>query len=347
MTKEPSIGPFIKDYLIKKTQIESKTKIELKIAYPYQIWHEYDLKRKESHKSISYQSFLRYIFMMETIGLLKKTDVLLKRETGNIRIPTGKTKLIRHLFVWENIPGKQTNLVKKLLSKSKYDLPWILDDKVTVEKSPDKKTIRFKLDELSADLILNKIDKKQTVTLISGDRTLDTFLVESIGNTHRVNQEVYSTSMLVKRSDSKSGTSPEDWYRQYYTAVTKILKDIRLKYKQYITDPETGEKKLLELTDKETWSDMWIRPQHYYRLYLYNHGKYGTLKGAKTKAEYEAKMKEKREKEALIKPSRPEITTIKLNRAVINFMKANMDKTDTYNSYLIRKLEIETKKKEE
>lgn len=75
---------------------------------------------------------------------------------------------------------------------------------------------------------------------------------------------------------------------------------------------------------------------------LYSEDKYGTLKGEETKREYEAEQERKRKERELIVPTKT--TTIKVSQSLLKRIKQKMRPNDTYNSFLVRELNIETKK---
>lgn len=311
MPKQSSIGPFIRDYLLQPIQKGEKLRPR-KVSYPYEMWKAYDIQRKEAHKSIAYNSFLRYIYMMERIGLIKKTDIYIKEK--GIRIRSGAAgKQIRLLFTWEDMPGKNEDKLKEYL-KRKFKIPWIYE--AIIEKSPDNKSITLKKD---MDFIYIRLNDTITEASIIGEEgVVSTLIAKKTGKKIKIYYKLKTTSDLIRRGKSKSGTSPQTWYRQYYRAITKLPAGM----------------------NQIQWNDMWIRPQYYYRRLLYQQSKYGTIKGKPTKKEYEKKHKELREKQEITVPEIGEITTIKVSKQLVEYIKANMKKGDTYNSYLSRLMNL-------
>lgn len=298
--KKPSIGPFIKDYFLKQK----------KTVYPYELWNSYDKIRKENHKSIKYNSFLKYIYMLEQIGLLRKTDIYVPQLKKKI-ISGAKTQ-DKLLFVWEYVPGKDNPKVISYL-KERYIFDWI--NKAEIIKSPDKRLIRLKIEDDYIDFIINP--EQTEVSIFKQNEKLETLKAEKTKKNISVFQKTRTTSDMVKRSESKSKTAPAEWYRQYYT-INKKPKDM----------------------PSELWDDMWYKPQKYYREMLYKQEKYGTLKGKKTKEEYEKVMKKiRKEREARV-PSTKNTAIIKISKQLKEYIDKNKSETDTYNSYITKRLMV-------
>lgn len=298
--KKPSIGPFIKDYFLKQK----------KTSFPYELWSAYNKIRKENHKSIKYNSFLKYIYMLEQLHLIRKTDIYIPQLKK--KIISGAKAQDKLLFIWEHVPGKENSKIISYL-KERYVFDWI--DKSEIIKSPDKRIIRLKIEEDYIDLILNP--DQTEVSIYKQNEKLETLKAEKGKKLTSVFQRTRTTADMVKRSESKSETAPAEWYRQYYT-LNKKPKEMPL----------------------EIWDNMWQRPQKYYREMLYKQEKYGTLKGKPTKEEYEKEMKKlRKEREAKV-PSPKNTIVIKISRQLKEYINKHKTENDTYNSFLVKILNI-------
>jgi len=110
MVKQPSIGPFIKRYLTAEIR-KGDTIRQRRTAYGYELWKAYTAERERGHKSITYESFLRYLYIMVRLKLIKRTPVIVRRG--------GETKAVLGAAP-EDFPGKKTtaSLISKNLSKN-------------------------------------------------------------------------------------------------------------------------------------------------------------------------------------------------------------------------------------